>query len=339
MTVLDVEEYAMTSGAAKRPMTNPLDAKRPAMPTFSDARLGKLQLSTMGLRAFGGYSETFLESQRKSAELAAAAAPHPAADLPPPPATAPSASRLADGQLVPHPPQSIVPPRGQRSDLVLSIRPWETPGKLAPASARHSDHIDADRLPPPWDIGTRPASPRASAPPSPVSSARRRSRQKPPLGYARPSSRAEVERLGASLRGKLDAISSSGVVGGRHERKEEEWQAAFMELVRQVYVECAERGQLLDSVRIHYETKLKEANIRMADQARDLAVARREAVRSGSTRCLIRGTTRWIRNKVESEREIKSERARDRLTWVRVFVALRRRRRASRGSKPHLAGR
>ena len=95
MTVLDVEEYAMTSGAAKRPMTNPLDAKRPAMPTFSDARLGKLQLSTMGLRAFGGFSEAFLESQRKSAEQAAAA-PHPASDLPPPPATAPPASRLAD---------------------------------------------------------------------------------------------------------------------------------------------------------------------------------------------------------------------------------------------------
>lgn len=295
----------------QRPMTTPLYAPQPGGPSFSDARLGALQLRTMGLRAFGGFSEKFVESQKRNAEksagAAAAAAATSADDNAPPPAA--SMVRLADGQLVPRPPPSVLPRTSQPSGLVLSERPWEHPvdpltlsprskagigggGSGAGGGLMNRSGAAADRLPP-WDIGTRPASP-ASRPASPRTSSaspRRQAREKPPRSYAQPSTRAEVERLGAALNRKLDAInaqassartsSSSGGSGGHHERKDEEWHATFVELVRQVYVHCAERGQLLDSVRVHYESKLKEFRMRMQEQGRELAAMRKQAALLG----------------------------------------------------------
>jgi hypothetical protein len=50
----------------------------------------------------------------------------------------------------------------------------------------------------------------------------------------------------------------------------------FLELVRQVYVHCHERGQLLDTVRVHLESQLTEARERLAELQGELQQLRKE---------------------------------------------------------------
>ena len=46
--------------------------------------------------------------------------------------------------------------------------------------------------------------------------------------------------------------------------------------MRQVYVHCNERGELLDTVRVHLESQLTQARSRLAEQHRELQQLRRE---------------------------------------------------------------
>jgi hypothetical protein len=62
---------------------------------------------------------------------------------------------------------------------------------------------------------------------------------------SKPSSRAEVVQLRGSLKKNLAVASSLS-------EQIHAWDKAFAELVRQVRVHCAERGELLDEVRCRY---------------------------------------------------------------------------------------
>ena len=90
-----------------------------------------------------------------------------------------------------------------------------------------------------------------------------------------PATRADAVGLSEQLRGALDKASHSDV--GRRDAQDREWEATFVELVRQVYVHCAERGQLLEAVRVRMETQLKEARMRMLEQSREIAAMRKQA--------------------------------------------------------------
>jgi hypothetical protein len=90
------------------------------------------------------------------------------------------------------------------------------------------------------------------------------------VGYARPPTRGDAQGLSDKLRTAIER-------GGRHTELDTAWHTTFLELVRQVYVHCAERGQLLDAVRVHLEQELKSVRTLCAQQARELAKLRRDA--------------------------------------------------------------
>lgn len=227
--------------------SSPADlGQRPqTVPTFQDARLGVFQLKTMGLVTFGGFKA--YKAYRDGASLPATADAASREEAPASAAPAP----LTDGTLVPPPPSSLprVPPLSAR-------HPWET--------ARAGDGMrspqSSERLP--WEsprsaragLARRPSSPRASV---------------PPRAYARPATRGDAVGLGEKLRASLDT-------GMRHDAQDSEWHNVFLELVRQVYVHCNERGALLDTVRVHLESQLSAARTRLAEQQRELAQLRRQ---------------------------------------------------------------
>jgi hypothetical protein len=113
----------------------------------------------------------------------------------------------------------------------------------------------------PWDHGRRQ---------SPPGSARR---AVPPQGYAHPATRRDVLGLGERIRAAMDAREK----GGRRDALDREWHETFLELVRQVYVHCNQRGKLLDAVRVHYEGQIKEARLRIAELQRELQQVRSES--------------------------------------------------------------
>ena len=75
-----------------------------------------------------------------------------------------------------------------------------------------------------------------------------RRHQRAPPRYADPSSRAEVTALASKLEEAL-------ALGGSTAELERLWQGVELELIRQVYVHCAERGELFDAVRRQRDTQ------------------------------------------------------------------------------------
>ncbi len=128
-------------------------------------------------------------------------------------------------------------------------------GGLATGSLRH-------KLP--WE---RPITPAMAAGGSAGLTPRRPA---PPPSYARPSTRAEAISLSERLRATL-------CEGGNRESVDAAWHGVFCELVRQVYVHCNERGQLLDAVRVYLEGELKMARATLAEQQRELNRLRKDA--------------------------------------------------------------
>ena len=191
---------------------------------FADARMGAFQLKAMGLTAFGGFHAY------KKERPVLASAPAGLEDGPPAPAMPPTTA------VWPTPP----PPSSVPGIAALSARrPWET------ARAASSGHAErAERLP--WES---PRSARARRPPTPSTTV-------PPRSYARPASREDAVGLGTKLQTALGQ-------GLRHDAQDREWHDVFLELVRQVYVHCNERGQLLDTVRVHLESQLSQARSRL----------------------------------------------------------------------------
>ena len=92
----------------------------------------------------------------------------------------------------------------------------------------------------------------------------------PPASYARPSTRLEAVSLSEKLRTMLGE-------GGSRDKNDSAWHGVFLELVRQVYVHCNERGQLLDAVRVYLEGELKLARTQLAEQQRELLRLRKDA--------------------------------------------------------------
>ena len=252
------------STASDRPSTVPQPPDMPPLnkgTTFRDARLGKWQLSAMGLQAFGGFKDY---KKWRPAEAQADAPAESLPELPTPPATAQS-EPLRDGQRVKAPP-SAVPGR-----LPLSARPWESAQVPAAALAAAVERL-------PWDSPRVPTSraqtPRAQTPRAPMDASPRGGRATvPPLEYTRPSTRGDAVGLGERLQRSLEKAKGEG---RRHEMQDREWHNVFLELVRQVYVHCNERGQLLDTVRVHLESQLSEARNRLAEQGRELQALKRE---------------------------------------------------------------
>ena len=109
-----------------------------------------------------------------------------------------------------------------------------------------------------------PPSPRTSPPPQPPP----RRAVKAPHGYAHPANRADVLSLSMWLQDGLER-------GGGVEQIDALWRSVELELIRQVYVHCSERGELLDAVRL--------ANLRHG-AARRAAVAARGGGRARQRR-------------------------------------------------------
>lgn len=76
--------------------------------------------------------------------------------------------------------------------------------------------------------------------------------------FARPSNRSEAVQLTQNLDRRLSEPNADFLA------TERAWQVTFCELVRQVYVHCAERGELLDRIRRWYEMELKRLNDMLA---------------------------------------------------------------------------
>ena len=95
--------------------------------------------------------------------------------------------------------------------------------------------------------------------------------------YSRPSNRTEAIQLAAEVEARL-------VAAGTDARSASQcWQGALRELVRQVYVHCAERGELLDRVRAWYEGEL--GRLRAVERkGREKEKKLREALRQAGPR-------------------------------------------------------
>jgi hypothetical protein len=91
---------------------------------------------------------------------------------------------------------------------------------------------------------------------------------------ARPSNRSEAVQLAESLERKLKEYEHD------HRATERTWQLAFAEVVRQVYVHCAERGVLLDRVRRWYDLELSRVRA-LARHSSDKERKLRETIRAG----------------------------------------------------------
>ena len=90
--------------------------------------------------------------------------------------------------------------------------------------------------------------------------------------YARPSNRSEAIQLTENLERQLEKHASN------FRALEQTWSITFCELVRQVYVHCAERGELLDRVRLWFERELKRLGA-LERKSRERIRGLREATR------------------------------------------------------------
>jgi len=214
--------------------------------SFADARMGAVQMQTMGLKAFGAFG-SHQPTHNMPMKLAAS---------------------VSDSQGVPFPPAAVLRP-GSSHEADLSARllnsprnPWETYAHMpaTPSVAmpmqRGASHGDESSF---------------MMPPSPR-------RPRGPPAYTRPPTRGDA----MGLTNKLQATLSRG---GRPVELDAAWHSTFLELVRQVYVHCSERGQLLDAVRVHLESELRDTRKRCVELARELARLKRDAdmLRGGSS--------------------------------------------------------
>ena len=86
----------------------------------------------------------------------------------------------------------------------------------------------------------------------------------PPTGYSLPPNRADATSLLHELHSTLESSA------GDRMQTEEAWQRVFVELVRQVYVHCTERGELLEAVRVRYDAQLQLQQRIITEQLRDI---------------------------------------------------------------------
>ena len=93
----------------------------------------------------------------------------------------------------------------------------------------------------------------------------------PPANYALPTSRADATTLLQELRATLESSAGDRV------QTEEAWQKAFVELVRQVYVHCTERGELLEAIRVWYDGQLQLQHRMINEQLKELKQFRGKA--------------------------------------------------------------
>lgn len=92
---------------------------------------------------------------------------------------------------------------------------------------------------------------------------------------SRPSNRSEAVQLSENLERKLSEYEHD------YRATERTWQLAFAEVVRQVYVHCAERGVLLDRIRRWYDLELSRVRA-LARHSTDKERRLRETMRAGS---------------------------------------------------------
>ena len=176
------------------------------------------------------------------------------------------------------PPTSRTPRRWQLAPLVSSS-PWSTmPSVVLPPRS-----LEAMALSPrfasvagaklPFELA--PPSPRTSPPPQPPP----RRAVKAPHGYAHPANRADVLSLSMWLQDGLER-------GGGVEQIDALWRSVELELIRQVYVHCSERGELLDAVRAQNEVRLANLRRGVAAQRAELQRLREEVGVLGSVALL-----------------------------------------------------
>ena len=91
--------------------------------------------------------------------------------------------------------------------------------------------------------------------------------------FSRPSNRSEAIQLAENLDRKLQDAQRDFLATQRS------WQITFCEVVRQVYVHCTERGELLDRVRRWYELEFKRLNATL-EKARERERKLQEMVRA-----------------------------------------------------------
>ena len=149
---------------------------------------------------------------------------------------------------------SVAPPPRSLEAMALSPRFASVPGAKLPFDG--------------------PLSPRTSPPPQPPPPPPRRP-VKAPQGYAHPANRADVLSLSMRLQ---DGLARGGSV----EQIEALWRSVELELIRQVYVACSERGELLDAVRAQNEIRLANLRRSVAAQRAELQRLRKEVGVLGS---------------------------------------------------------
>lgn len=93
----------------------------------------------------------------------------------------------------------------------------------------------------------------------------------PPANYALPPSRADATSLLQELRATLESSAGDRV------QTEEAWQKAFVEIVRQVYVHCTERGELLEAIRVWFDGQLQLHHRMINEQLKELKQLRGRA--------------------------------------------------------------
>ena len=256
-------------------MPTPRSDRKPA---FADARLGAFQLATMGISALGGYSFKPKKANSFLDATAAVSPPFFAAEEEGLPPSTPGSQPPSQPQ-PPAQPQTSGQPRRRRQSQQAQGLPHPPPAVLpAIAADSHEAALTArllssprlpwERSPRQWPDGVapRPLSPRSLAT-MPPSSPRK---QLPPATYTRPPTRADVSSIEESLRAAVEK-------GGPRDKLDAAWHSAFLELVRQVYVHCNQRGQLLDSVRVYLERQLSDTRVRLREQQVELSQLRREA--------------------------------------------------------------
>ena len=95
-------------------------------------------------------------------------------------------------------------------------------------------------------------------------------RPKPPPTYAVPATRDDAIHTALALQAARSA-------GRSHAADDAAFDAAFHETVRQVYVHCAERGELLEAIRSQLANRETILRARLASQADELERLRRES--------------------------------------------------------------
>lgn len=118
----------------------------------------------------------------------------------------------------------------------------------------------------PFDALPSPPAPQPLPPRRPV---------KAPHGYAHPTNRADVLSLSMRLQ---DGLARGGTV----DEIDALWRSVELELIRQVYVACSERGELLDAVRAQNDIRLANLRRSVATQRAELQRLRKEVGVLGS---------------------------------------------------------